>query len=185
MSASLTRRPKADPGTPSAVTEPNARRGIGADLYREALGAHAAGVVVITGHPESGPIGLAATSFAAVSQAPPLVSYYAAHSSGTFPALSRLPYFGVNVLAEGQRDIAARFAAPGVDRFAGTAWRAGPHGVPLLDGAAVHLVCRTYDRLDLGDHTLEVGYVLSADVTGSTPLLYVRGSFGGFVPDYR
>ncbi|MCD0451497.1 flavin reductase family protein [Actinocorallia sp. API 0066] len=168
-----------------AVTDLNARRGVDPDLYREALGGHAAGVVVVTGHTEDGPVGLTATSFSAVSLSPPLVSYYAAHSSRTFPALAKLPYFAVNVLAEDQRDVAARFASREGDRFAGTSWRTGPQGVPLLDGAAVQLVCRTYDRLDLGDHTLEVGYVLSANVTGSTPLLYLRGLFGGFSPDIR
>lgn len=167
------------------VTDLNSRRGIGPDLFREALGGHAAGVVVVTGHTDQGPVGLTATSFSAVSLAPPLVSYYAAHSSRTFPALSRLPYFAVNILAEDQRETAERFAAREGDRFAGTPWRQGPHGVPLLEGAAVQLVCRTYDRLDLGDHTLEVGYVLAANVTGSTPLLYLRGSFGGFTPQGR
>ncbi|MDX6743563.1 flavin reductase family protein [Actinocorallia sp. A-T 12471] len=167
------------------VTDLNARRGIGPELYREALGAHAAGVVVVTGQTPDGPVGLTATSFSAVSLAPPLVSYYAAHSSRTFPALSKLPYFAVNILAEDQRDVAARFAAKEGDRFAGTSWHTGQYGVPLIDGAAVQLVCRTYDRLDLGDHTLEVGYVLAADVTGSTPLLYLRGSFGGFVTENR
>ncbi|GAB2834500.1 flavin reductase family protein [Actinocorallia aurea] len=185
MSTRLSRRPQDGTAAPSKIADLNARRGVAPDVYGEALGAHATGVAVITGHTEDGPIGLVATSFAAVSQAPPLVSYYAAHSSRTFPALSRLPYFAVNILAEDQREIAERFGAGPEDRFTGTSWRTGPHGAPLIDGAAVQLVCRTYDRLDLGDHTLEVGYVLSADVTGATPLLYVHGSFGGFVPAHR
>jgi len=40
-----------------------------------------------------------------------------------------------------------------VDKFARCAWRAGPDGVPLLDGCPTRFVGRIVERIDFGDHT--------------------------------
>ena len=44
-----------------------------------------------------------------------------------------------------------------IDKFARCSWRAGPGGVPLLDGCPNRFVGRIVERIDLGDH---VGMVL-------------------------
>jgi flavin reductase (DIM6/NTAB) family NADH-FMN oxidoreductase RutF len=41
-----------------------------------------------------------------------------------------------------------------VDKFARTAWRDGPEGVPLLDRCPNRFAGRVLDRLDAGDHTV-------------------------------
>jgi flavin reductase (DIM6/NTAB) family NADH-FMN oxidoreductase RutF len=154
------------------------------DGFRSALARHAAGVVVVTARPESGPAGLTATSFTSVSLDPPLVSFYVAQSSATLPRLREAPTFAVNVLGHDQAELAARFAARGVDRFAGpTRWSTGPAGEPLLDGAVAHLVCEWYITHSVGDHWLIVGRVTGLRLgEAGTPLLYHRGSFGRFHP---
>jgi flavin reductase (DIM6/NTAB) family NADH-FMN oxidoreductase RutF len=155
---------------------------IGAEDFRRALATHAAGVVVVTAAPGGTPVGLTATSFSSVSLRPPLVSFYVAQSSTTWPALREAPTFGVNVLASHQKEVAARFARRGIDRFAETTWTPGPEGVPVLDEVAAHLHCRPRHTAEVGDHILVVGLVIAADVRAGRPLLYHQGRFGRFVP---
>jgi flavin reductase (DIM6/NTAB) family NADH-FMN oxidoreductase RutF len=156
-------------------------QGIRAQHFKDTLKAHAAGVVVVTGQTGGIPAGLTATSFTAVSLDPPLVSFYAAKSSTTWPTLRTAEHFAVNVLAQGQDAIAARFAGRGLDRFAGTSWHLNEHGVPLLEGAAAQLTCRPYDTIEIGDHELVVGLVIDAVVRPELPLLYHQGRFGRFI----
>ncbi|RCV57440.1 flavin reductase family protein [Marinitenerispora sediminis] len=152
------------------------------DVFRRVLGAHAAGVVVVTADPAEGPVGLTATSFTSVSLDPPLVSFYIDARSGSWPGVRDSRTFAVNLLHEHQRDVAARFAARGVDRFAApTRWFRGPGGVPLLHGAVGHVRCLRHDVLAVGDHWLVVGRVVGAE-TGDDgrPLLYHRSRYGRF-----
>ncbi|MFC7329890.1 flavin reductase family protein [Marinactinospora rubrisoli] len=155
---------------------------ISPDGFRHALAGHPAGVVVVTARVGGEPVGLTASSFTSVSLRPPLVSFYVADGSSTWPRLRRAGRFAVTLLAEDQSTLAARFASREADRFgAPTAWRTGPHGTPLLDGATAHLVCRTHEIRALGDHWLVVGRVAGAEVHRTdAPLLYHRGTFGAF-----
>ncbi|MFC4565958.1 flavin reductase family protein [Nocardiopsis mangrovi] len=175
-------------GAPEDATERLPRdTGVGADRFRRALGGHAAGVVVVTAAGPAGPVGVTATSFTSVSLDPPLVSFYIDSGSGSWPGIRDSASFAVNVLAEDQRDVAARFAARGADRFAApTRWRRGAEGLPLIEGAAVHILCLRHDLMAVGDHWLVVGRVAAAEVGGelggdaARPLLYHRGTYGRF-----
>jgi flavin reductase (DIM6/NTAB) family NADH-FMN oxidoreductase RutF len=152
--------------------------------FRRALARHAAGVVIITASAGGEPVGLTATSFSSASIEPPLVSFYVDCSSTTWPSLGTADRFAVNILAGDQADLASRFARRGIDRFAPpTAWHLdGDQGVPLLDGACVHIVCRPHTTLDVGDHILVVGLVTAVDARESgRPLLYHRGGYGRFL----
>ncbi|MFJ9554604.1 flavin reductase family protein [Nocardiopsis sp. NPDC101807] len=152
------------------------------DRFRATLRNHPAGVVIVTASVEGRPVGLTATSFTSVSLAPPLVSFYIAESSTTWPALRRAGEFGVQLLTEEQSDLAERFSRRGEDRFAPpTVWSRGPSQVPLLDGAAAHLVCSRFDTRLIGDHWLVVGEVTHTLVLDDPrpPLVYHRGAFGG------
>ncbi|GAB3499002.1 flavin reductase family protein [Nocardiopsis coralliicola] len=159
--------------------------GVGPDLYRSLLGQHASGVVVITADDAGEPVGLTATAFSAVSLDPPLVAFFIADTSTTWPRLRTAEMFAVHLLGEHQRDLAARFAGRGADRFAPpTRYTRGAENVPVLDGTAAHLVCRRYDSRLIGDHWLVVGAVEHGFQLAdpAPPLLYHRGSFGGFAP---
>ncbi|GAA1071737.1 flavin reductase family protein [Nocardiopsis composta] len=170
--------------TPPAHRRGDGRPGVGADAFRRALAAHPAGVVVVTADSGGRPVGLTATSFTSVSLDPPLVAFYIAATSSTWPHLRGAGQFAVNLLTEDQRDLAARFARRGGDRFAPpTEWTPGPGGTPLLGGAAAHLLCRSERTEEVGDHWLVVGRVRSADVHRPTrPLLYHQGGFGALHP---
>jgi flavin reductase (DIM6/NTAB) family NADH-FMN oxidoreductase RutF len=127
---------------------------VDADLLRALLRRHAAAVVVITA-PGPPPAGFTATSFTSVSLDPPLVSFCLARSASAWTAIQLAEVIAVHVLTEEQEQVARTFATRGIDRFAAHgAWRPGPGGVPLLDGVLATIVCRVYQRVEAGDHTI-------------------------------
>ncbi|MET7934899.1 flavin reductase family protein [Streptomyces sp. NPDC005322] len=148
------------------------------DLFRSVFRQHAAGVAVITAH-GSRPVGFTATSLASVAAEPPLLSFGVGTGSSSWQILQDAEHFGVHILGEHQRELAATFARSGVDRFGpGTGWRSGPEGVPVLDGVVAWLVCRVVARIPAGDHRVMIGEVTAGDPSGAgRPLLYHQGRF--------
>jgi flavin reductase (DIM6/NTAB) family NADH-FMN oxidoreductase RutF len=156
-------------------------RPVQAQQLRGVLARHATAVVVVTG---PGPAGLTVTTFNSASLDPPLVSFYVARSSATWPRLRDARVFAGNVLAAGQAEIADRFARRDADRFGqDTRWRSGPRGIPLLAGAACHVSCELDTVVAVGDHWLVVGLVIDVDSSGDAPLLRHRGQYGWFQGD--
>ncbi|MFI5936419.1 flavin reductase family protein [Actinoplanes sp. NPDC051494] len=153
---------------------------VDADLFRSLLRRHAAAVVVITA-PGSPPAGFTATSFTSVSLDPPLVSFALARTASAWPAVRAAETIAVHVLTREQEHVARTFSTRGIDRFAAHgSWRAGPEGVPLLDGVLATLVCRVTQQVEAGDHTI----VLATPSFGEhhsdatvTPLVYHDGSY--------
>ncbi|HET9798362.1 MAG TPA: flavin reductase family protein, partial [Gemmatimonadaceae bacterium] len=71
-----------------------------------------------------------------------------------------------------------RFAeATSTRRFDGIGYKRGESGVVLLDDALAHLECRIVAAHDVGDHTMFVGEVESAQARSAGPLLYYRGGY--------
>lgn len=149
------------------------------EAFRRLLRHQASTVTVVTA-PGTPPAGFTATSFTSVSLRPPLVSFCLGRSSSSWPAVARTEHVAVHLLAHRQQELARTFATSGIDRFAApTAWRAGPHEVPLLDGTLAWLVCRIVERVAAGDHTVVVAKPLLAghgDGDGA-PLLYHQGRY--------
>jgi flavin reductase (DIM6/NTAB) family NADH-FMN oxidoreductase RutF len=152
---------------------------LSAELFRQAMSRHAAGVVIVTLAGPSGPGGLTVTSFSSASLDPPLVSFYIGHGSSNWPAIRDAPHFAVNLIGEGHQSLAHRFALKGEDRFAPpTRWTRGPKDLPLLSDATTHLICATESLVTVGDHDLVVGLVLDAAFgSGDRPLLHHQGRF--------
>ncbi|WP_189936842.1 flavin reductase family protein [Streptomyces sulfonofaciens] len=128
--------------------------------------------------------GMTATSFMSVSLEPPLVLVSVRNGSRMDDLLAEQPLWAVSLLAEGQRQIAGRFAMRGrlSDRllFQDVAHTRGEFsGAPLVDGALATLECRTRQRVTAGDHTLVIGLVLATALPRpeGTPLAYFRGRY--------
>src|SRR5690349_18756311 len=100
------------------------------DGFRDVLGRLPTGVAVITAMSDHGPVGVACNSFTSASLSPPLVSFFVARSSDTWPHVLRAGCFVANILSGSQRDVCRTFATKGVDRFAAVAWRPGSTGAP-------------------------------------------------------
>jgi flavin reductase (DIM6/NTAB) family NADH-FMN oxidoreductase RutF len=150
-----------------------------AEGFRASFGRFPAGVAVVgTLAADRRPVGFTATSLASVSVDPPLLSFNIGLRTSSWPAVSAATHVGVSLLGAHQEDVARRFATSGIDRFAGTAWRLAEPGVPLLDTALAHLVCRVERRYPAGDHTLVLALVLRADPGhDGDPLLYHAGAY--------
>lgn len=152
-------------------------------LLRNALGAFATGVTVVTTVDETGrDVGLTANSFNSVSLDPPLVLWSLNKRSGSMPAFERADHFAVHLLAFGQRELSDRFSRKQDDRFDGLPVKRGAGNVPLLEGCAGRFVCRTEYRYEGGDHVIFVGRVLDVEMSERAPLLYVRGSYSAAMP---
>lgn len=106
-----------------------------ADAFRSVFRSHPAGVTVIAGLRDGRPVGFTATSVISVAAEPPLLAFSLPETSSSWPAVRDAATLTVSFLHSDQREIAARFATSGIDRFAGGGWSALPSGEPVIDGA--------------------------------------------------
>lgn len=147
--------------------------------FRAALGMFATGVAIVTARNDSGePVGLTVSSFNSVSLDPPLVLWSLGRSASSMAVFSHGQHYAINVLAADQQALAERFAARGVDRWAGLAFTPGAGGAPLLDGCAATFECFNRSQYPEGDHVIFVGEVERCTRRpGAAPLLYHGGRF--------
>lgn len=150
--------------------------------FRNALGAFATGVTIVTTRAADGaPVGLTASSFNSLSLDPPMVLWALARTSRNLPAFTAADYFAVHVLAADQQPLATRFATRGGDRFAALEFDAGPAGIPLLRGCSARFQCRTVQQHAGGDHVIFVGEVLEFDHFDRPPLAFQGGLYASVV----
>ncbi|WP_246567955.1 flavin reductase family protein [Streptomyces flaveus] len=126
--------------------------------------------------------GFTATSFSSVSLEPPLVLVCLDKHASTHAAFTGARHFLINVLAHEQGGVARRFAASGIDRFAGSDMESCELGLPGLPGTCVRVACSMHSVLDVGDHSVLIGRVEATYVTDRTPLVYYDRSFARPAP---
>jgi flavin reductase (DIM6/NTAB) family NADH-FMN oxidoreductase RutF len=156
--------------TPKAAVVDQAAREL-----RTVMGRFATGVTVITATHRDTIHGMTANAFLSVSLRPPLVlvSLGRCRMGEMLPRTKR---YGVSVLAHDQENFAAHFAAQGESPTPPTFTI--HNGVPLLEGALAHLVCRVVDVHTAGDHELWIGEVEHLQERDGEPLLFYTGKFG-------
>ena len=148
--------------------------------FRRACGRFATGVTIASVIDAKGlPHGLTVSSFTSVSLKPPLILICLGHAVSVIEHFRAASYFGINVLAEGQRELSDRFARKGHDRFDGMEWHPGETGVPLLRGVLAAIECAIHQRIPSGDHDIFVGEMVSAHVTEGSPLIHFAGRYRG------
>ncbi|MBI5256213.1 MAG: flavin reductase family protein [Burkholderiales bacterium] len=147
--------------------------------FRATLGRFATGVTIVTClDAERGPVGLTANSFNAVSLVPPLVLWSLALTAASREPMARATHFAVNILAADQQALAERFAGRHADRFAGSAWRRGACGAPVLEGSAAVLECFNRNHHIEGDHMILIGEVERCTrADQALPLIFHGGVF--------
>jgi flavin reductase (DIM6/NTAB) family NADH-FMN oxidoreductase RutF len=154
---------------------------IDSGLYRQVLGHFPTGVTVITSAPTSGPVGMAIGSFVSVSLDPPLVGFFAAVSSSSWPKIEAAGSFCVNVMTAEQLELVKGFASKSEDKFAGVDWRPALSGSPILSGALAFIDCEIYKVVEAGDHWFIMGQVTELGVSGDgQPMVFHRGTYGTF-----
>lgn len=142
---------------------------------RRVMGRFATGVTVVTTVEGDTVHGMTANAFMSVSLRPPLVLV----SLGRCRMNEMLPAtrcYGISILAEDQEHFAAHFAGRAVSPVAPAFASKG--GVPVLEGALAHIVCRVVDAHPAGDHVLWIGQVEHLEQRDGDPLLFYTGRFG-------
>jgi flavin reductase (DIM6/NTAB) family NADH-FMN oxidoreductase RutF len=149
-----------------------------AQEFRRVMGLFATGVTVITTRDRKGNFyGLTANAVTSLSLVPPLVLVCIDRKAETFAHFYDSKTFVVNILAEDQQQISARFAKSGGDKFTGVPYRLGRLGTPVLDGAIGCVECRIVETLEGGDHVIHLGEVEHAESGSGRPLLFFQGQY--------
>jgi len=167
-----------------AGPDPSARSGPGGAAFRRALGQFPTGVCVITARiPGGGDLGMTVSSFNSLSLDPPLVLFSIDRRALGLDQWRAAPGYGINVLAEGQRELSDRFARAGANKWAGIAFERGHAGAPRLPGVAACFECRPERQHDGGDHVLFLARVVALRVFPERrPLIFCKGNYNALKP---
>jgi flavin reductase (DIM6/NTAB) family NADH-FMN oxidoreductase RutF len=149
--------------------------------FRKAMGCFATGVTIITLDLEGEVHGMTANAFASVSLDPLLLLVCVDHSARTHAHMHAKKRFGINILAEHQREISEYYALPVHTheraQEAGARFDRTAQGTPILHGALAYLECRLRSAEKAGDHTIFIAEGEDAVVRQGEPLLFFRGKY--------
>jgi flavin reductase (DIM6/NTAB) family NADH-FMN oxidoreductase RutF len=178
MTTSTTTRSGAEAAAAPAAAAPAAATAIEPRDFRAAISLFATGVTDITTTTPDGPAGMTASAVCSLSLEPVQLLVCISTRLPTHTALERSGQFAVNVLGEGQRDLAMRFATPMEDKFAGVRLRQ-EDGLPVLRDAIAYFACDVSETIPGGDHTIFIGRVRECGhAPERRPLLYFGSQFG-------
>jgi flavin reductase (DIM6/NTAB) family NADH-FMN oxidoreductase RutF len=147
-------------------------------IYREVVGHFTTGVAVVTTRQGDARFGVTASAVSSLSLDPPMLLVCLNRRLPTCDAIGATGSFAVNILAEGQGDVALQFATRHPDKFRGVRTADSDLELPILSDALAHLECRVHERVDAATHAVFLGEVVTARALGGSPLTYFRGAFG-------
>ncbi len=143
--------------------------------FRQVLGSFATGITVVTMRDSERVHGITVNAFMSVSLDPPLIAVSIDRSARAHDTMLVAERFGVSVLRAEQEHVSNHFAGrPGLPTgeiytdFA---------GFPVIEGALSHIVSRTYNVTEAGDHTIFIGRVEALRTSPGMPLLYSQGQY--------
>jgi 3-hydroxy-9,10-secoandrosta-1,3,5(10)-triene-9,17-dione monooxygenase reductase component len=153
-------------------------RPVGPQRFRQVIGRFPTGVTVVTAMSADGPVGMTANAVTSLSLDPLLLLVCFDNGSRTLPLVRGSGRFGVNVLAQGQHELARRFAGklPEAEKFTGVPYSLDD-GVPVIEGAHAWLGCDLTELLPGGDHTIGIGAVTAAELGVGEPLVWYDGAY--------
>lgn len=150
--------------------------------FRKVLGHFPTGVTVVTGIGVNGePNGLTIGSFASVSLDPPLVGFFPALNSTSWPDIAPSGRYCVNILHANQADLCWKFAKDTDGRFDGIDWTTSPTGQPILPGVIGWIDCKIEHTYEMGDHWFVLGLVedLAHADEADDAMIFFRGKVAG------
>lgn len=116
---------------------------------------------------------------------PPMVAVGIKCDSHPYATVKAAGHFAINVLADGQKDIAQAFfmtVKPEGNKLGPVTFTTGVTGAPIINEAPAYWECRVVDVAEHGDHHVFIGEVVEAGVRDETPALLMRDtgwSYGG------
>lgn len=158
---------------------------IDAQHFRSVLATYPTGVSVVTACDEHGTKhAMVVGSFTSISLDPPLVGFFPAKSSSTWPKIAELGSFCVNVLGADQLAICQSMAGGTEDRFSGLALQTEASHHPVIGGVQSWLECSIERVVEIGDHYLVVGLVEKVSGTDQgEALVFHRKGYRSTVTD--
>ncbi len=151
-------------------------RSLDETTLRAAYGQFPSGVVALCARVDDVPVGMAASSFVAVSIDPPLVAVCIQNTSTTWPKLQTVPHIGVSVLGDSHARAARTLAAKTGNRFDGLDVTTSATGSIFLDGAPMWLDTVIVDQVSAGDHLIVVLRIEDLEVRASVSPMVFHGS---------
>ncbi|MGE0216569.1 flavin reductase [Mycolicibacterium sp.] len=148
--------------------------------FRRVVGHLASGVTVLTTSDGAVDAGMTASSVTSLSLDPPMMLACVNNAAPTAHAIKRNGRFAINILREGQEELAHQFAAPSRDKFRDVAVHRNSVDIPLLTDSLAQIECRVGETIIGGTHTVFLGVVTGAVAGQGQPLTYFRGGFGRF-----
>lgn len=149
------------------------------NTYKTVMGNYPTGVTVVTAFDDNlEPMGLTVNSFASVSLEPLLILWSIDKRVSTYEQFLKTDKFAVNILAEDQGDLGMLFASKGEDRFRQCEWQTSSLQLPILADTLAVMQCRTYNKVEAGDHTILIGEVIDIQNANKAPLLYHNRNMG-------
>lgn len=148
-----------------------------AQAFIEAMATFPTGVTVVTTTDSARrPWGFTASSFCSLSKRPPLVLVCLAKSAQCHPVFSSAESWLIHIAGNNHQSLATKFATRHADKFAGGEFHLGA-GAPRLPDAAATVECTRYAVHDGGDHSILIGRVRAAEISGRAPVVYCRRQF--------
>jgi 3-hydroxy-9,10-secoandrosta-1,3,5(10)-triene-9,17-dione monooxygenase reductase component len=147
-------------------------------VFRSVAGSWPSGAAVVTTQDHEGARhGLTMSAVIALSLEPVQFLICVDDNSNTPPVLRRSGKFCINFLAEGQEDIALRFASRKSLKFKDLRCQELESRSAVLDGIVAYADCQLKSVYDGGDHRIIVGLVVDMARHEGRPLAYHAGKF--------
>ena len=153
------------------------------DHFRNVVGCFATGVAILTSRGVQARAGMTVSALTSLSLDPPMVLVCVNRSVPTERSIAEAGTFCLNILGEGQEQLALQFARPSDDKFTGVRTHDGVLGNPVLTDALASIECEVSDTVQAGSHSIFIGRALDAQAREGLPLTYFRGGFGGLTLD--
>jgi flavin reductase (DIM6/NTAB) family NADH-FMN oxidoreductase RutF len=166
----------------STSKPPTPLPGIPADEFRASMRHLAGAVTVIATGTKGHRFGLTATAVCSLSDDPATLLVCVNRSASAHDVISQNRTFSINLLADDQEPIAARFSGraghKGEARFEGGDWRTLATGAPTLVDALATFDCEVNQEHVFTTHTIFIGRVVASSAReAAEPLVYLRGAF--------
>ncbi|MDT2003869.1 flavin reductase family protein [Rhodococcus opacus] len=146
-------------------------------ILRSAFGQFPSGVVALCAEIDEGPVGMAASTFVAVSIDPPLVAFCVQNTSTTWPRLAVAGRVGISVLGE-EHDVAARtLAAKTGNRFEGLDVTTTENGAVFIKGASMWLDATVTEEVPAGDHAIVLMRINELEIKNVAPIVFHGSRF--------
>jgi flavin reductase (DIM6/NTAB) family NADH-FMN oxidoreductase RutF len=150
--------------------------------FRSAMRHLTGGVAVITAGRGRDISGMTVTSVTSLAVDPPSLLVAINRSASSWPLIRQHGFFGANILAADQLEVAERFTGKdgrkGAERFAGAEWVTRASGVPLLAGALAAIDCEVEGIVERHSHGIVIGRVLDVQLSPRrAALAYWHGQY--------